>query len=125
MSRLIARFTLPTLAAVAVVTSAFHRAPTRASANDTITGAVVDLACYFGKGDSGPSHLQCADMCAKAGVPFGILSTDGKLYLPAKHGESSNAALLKFLEEKVTVTGKTYPAGGAYTIEVETIAKKS
>jgi hypothetical protein len=125
MHRLIRRFSLPAIAGIAVVSTAWHQGARAANQDVTITGAVVDLACYFGKGDSGPSHLQCADMCAKAGVPFGILASDGKLYIPAKHGENANAALLQFLEQQVTVTGTVHPAGGANTIEVESIAKKS
>jgi hypothetical protein len=125
MNRLLLRFSLPVLAAVAVVSSAWQQAAKPVGREATITGPVVDLACYFNKGDSGPKHVPCAEMCAKAGVPFGILGTDGKLYLPAKHGESANAGLMQFLEQQVTATGKVYPAGGANTIEIETIAKKS
>ena len=125
MNRLMRRFSLPALAGVAIISSAWQQGAKPTAREVTITGPVVDLACYFGKGDSGPSHLACAEMCAKAGVPFGVLGSDGKLYIPAKHGESANAGLMQFLEQQVTVTGKVFPAGGANTIEIESIAKKS
>jgi hypothetical protein len=124
MNRMIQRSALPALAVIAVVSTAGQQAAKPVGEKVSISGAVVDLACYFGKGDAGPSHLKCAEMCAKAGVPFGILA-DGKLYVPARHGESSNDALLQFLEQQVTVTGKAFPAGGASTIELGTITKKS
>ncbi len=44
---------------------------------DSITGEVVDLACYMGMGKSGASHAQCAIKCAKMGIPFGIKTNEG------------------------------------------------
>src|SRR5262245_13306410 len=101
MTRFSPRLTLPALAAIAVATHASLRL-SGPGPEITVTGMVVDRACKFAKGQSGPSHLACAEMCAKAGVPFGILTRDGKLYLPAKHGESSNTLLMPFLEQEVT-----------------------
>jgi len=89
-----------------------------------VTGTVVDLACRFSKGQTGPSHVPCAQMCAKAGVPFGILTADGRLYIPAVHGEIQNPKLLPFVEQEVTVTGTVFPAPGGNTIEIASIAKK-
>lgn len=48
----------------------------------SITGEVMDLACYMGMNKSGPAHAQCAVKCAKLGIPFGIKDKKtGKLYL--------------------------------------------
>ena len=91
----------------------------------TVTGTVVDMACRFSKGQSGASHVVCATMCAKAGVPMAILTSDGKLYIPAMHAEGQNPKLLPFVEQEVTVTGKVYPAAGANTIEIASITKKT
>ena len=125
MNRALRTLLLPAVAGIAVLTSAWAYRPPVGREPVTISGTVIDLACYFAKGDVGPKHLQCAEMCAKAGVPFGILTADQKLYIPAKHGESSNAALMAFLEQPVTVTGTVYSAAGTNTIEIGTIAKKS
>ena len=120
------RLILPILAATAVLTTAWTRLSQPVAGPEvTVTGMVVDMACKFNRGQSGPSHVPCAEMCAKAGVPFGILTSEGKLYIPAAHGESSNAVLMPFLEQEVTATGTTFPAAGNYTIEVSKIAKKS
>src|SRR6266496_6065675 len=56
----------------------------------TITGSVVDLNCHTTNGASGAAHKACASACAKAGVPLGILGTDGTIYLPvsSKPGRS-------------------------------------
>jgi len=124
MRRALRTSAFPVIAGIAVLSSAWIYRPALDREPVTISGTVIDLACYFAKGDVGPKHLQCAEMCAKAGVPFGILTSDQKLYIPAKHGESSNTALMAFLEQPVTVTGTVYPAAGANTIEIGTITKK-
>src|SRR6266545_335262 len=43
----------------------------------TITGQVIDLNCHTTNGASGAGHKACAQACAKAGVPLGILASDG------------------------------------------------
>ena len=116
---------LPVLATAGAVAAAWPQAGAPAAGQGvTVSGTVVDLACKFGTGQSGPAHVPCAQMCARAGVPFGILTADGKLYIPATHGESSNTRLLEFVEQEVAATGKVFPAAGAYTIDIATIAKK-
>lgn len=105
--------------------AAAAKTPAPAGKDMTITGTVVDLACKFSKGSAGTSHLACFHGCSKAGVPIGILSADGTLYLPVMHEENQNPRLDPFAEQEVTVTGKVYAAGGAKTIEIATIARKS
>lgn len=90
----------------------------------TITGQVVDLNCFVTNGASGAGHKACADACAKAGVPLGILSSDGTIYVPvsSKPGDPQNAKLAAFTEGKVKVTGTHRMANGLHTIEIKTVA---
>jgi hypothetical protein len=93
----------------------------------TITGTVVDVSCRFGQGLTGASHRECAQVCASRGIPLAILSSDGKLYVPASPsmpGEGQNDRLKEFAEQQVRVTGTVFPAGGANTIWIESIAQK-
>ncbi len=57
--------------------------PQRAAAQDqvTVSGEVVDLACYLSKGSKGKRHKACAEMCAKKGLPIGVLTEAGDVYL--------------------------------------------
>jgi hypothetical protein len=92
----------------------------------TITGTVIDVSCKFGQGLSGAEHKMCSEVCADRGIPLAILSDDGKLYLatsPAMPGDAQNARLKPFAEQRVTVTGKVFTAGGASAIQIEKIAK--
>jgi hypothetical protein len=54
-----------------------------APAQETIQvkGEIVDLACYLSQGKRGPEHKSCAQMCAKGGVPLGVLTPNDELYL--------------------------------------------
>ncbi len=92
----------------------------------TITGTVVDVSCKFGQGLTGADHKMCAGICADRGLPLAILGEDGKLYLAISAGmpgDAQNARLKEFAEEKVTVSGKVFLAGGASAIEIDRIAK--
>ena len=94
----------------------------------TISGTVVDVSCRFGLGLMGNDHRMCAQVCAGKGIPLAILGSDGKLYLPtstAMPGDGQNDRLKDFAEQRVTVTGMVFPAGGASAIQIATIQRKS
>src|SRR5262245_11711172 len=60
------------------------------SSDVTLTGEVLDLACYIGHGAKGPDHAGCAAKCAEMGQPIGLAASDGKVYiLIADHADSS------------------------------------
>src|SRR5438445_9737690 len=90
----------------------------------TITGEVVDLNCLTTNGASGPGHKACAQACAKAGVPLGVLSSDGTIYVPvsSKPGDPQNSKLEQFIEAKVKVTGMHRMVSGLHTIEIKTVS---
>ncbi|HVH67550.1 MAG TPA: hypothetical protein VM716_06745 [Gemmatimonadales bacterium] len=90
----------------------------------TITGQVIDMNCHTTNGASGAGHKACAQACAKAGVPLGILASDGTIYLPvsSKPGDPQNSKLEQYVEGKVKVTGTHRVAGGLHTIEIKTVS---
>ena len=64
----------------------------------TVTGLVVDTGCYLHHDSKGAEHMDCAKMCAKAGVPLAILDDKGKLYLPiAADHKNQNGKLMPFI----------------------------
>src|SRR5215470_18860246 len=81
------RFKVPVSARLAVVAVAILAVslvrPNLARAQDdvTVSGEVVDMSCYLSKGSKGSQHKACAQLCAKKGVPIGILTDSGDLYL--------------------------------------------
>jgi len=92
----------------------------------TVRGVVVDVSCKFGQGLTGSEHRMCAQVCADRGIPLAILTDDGTLYIPtsaAMPGDGQNERLKEFAEQRVTVTGKAFGAGGAKALQIATIKR--
>src|SRR5436190_22717095 len=47
----------------------------------TVKGEVLDMTCYIAQNLSGPQHAQCARECIRRGLPAGIKTDDGNVYL--------------------------------------------
>ncbi len=88
--------------------------------DETITGEVVDLGCYLDHGAKGEKHAKCAEHCISAGMPVGVLTDDGKLYLVvgAKH-KVLNKELAEYAAKKITVSGKVGTQNGVSLIVAE------
>lgn len=96
-----------------------------ARAGDVVTGEVVDLACYLPHPETsrGPSHRKCADVCAKKGIPIGVVTDDGQLYLLLEDHENPKAyaQLKEKAAERVTVEGEKVTRGGVQGLVAETL----
>jgi len=92
---------------------------------DTVTGEVVDLACYMPHPETGhgPGHKKCAETCAKKGLPLGLLTDDKQVYLLLEDHENSKpyGQLKDKAAEKITVEGNKVAQGGMQGIVVEAI----
>jgi type 1 fimbria pilin len=47
----------------------------------TLKGEIVDTGCYIAHGAMGEKHKDCATKCIANGMPMGLMTADGKLYL--------------------------------------------
>src|SRR5580704_4036025 len=103
-----------------------NTAETRLAAS--VTGEVIDMACYFDDGASGPDHAACARMCIASGLPVGLMAKDGTIYVligkqeppspqPAAKHESLNAQLAPYAAKIVTISGTIVSKKGANVIE--------
>jgi len=101
-------------------------AETRLAAS--VTGEVIDMACYFDDGASGPEHAACARMCIASGLPVGLKAKDGTIYVligkqeppspqPAAKHESLNAQLAPYAAKIVTISGTIVSKRGVNVIE--------
>ena len=99
VSTLLAGFTV-----AACGTSAAPRA-------ETITGQVVDLACYMlDKANTGNTHRNrgyaCAQACAKEGFQVGLVAGDGKVYqIAGSLAANKNAKLVPHMGHTVSISG--------------------
>ena len=85
----------------------------------TITGQVVDPACYIAMNLKGESHKQCATACAKAGQAYGILDEKaGVLYqvIEGAPGTDPNKLLWDHVEQNVTVKCRVFHKDGMHAI---------
>jgi len=107
---------LVTIAAVPALADHQAGAPT------TVSGEVVDLACYF-HGGVGADHAPCAQRCARMGQPLGLLAADGKVYLLlADHADQTAFGKLKDLAgKKAEIKGEAQAKDGLNGLTVQSV----
>jgi hypothetical protein len=86
----------------------------------TVTGEIVDLGCYLSEGAKGEAHKGCATMCLSNGMPMGLLTKEGKLYLLTLSHDNADPynAAKKMAAEQVTVTGMAAERDGISALTV-------
>jgi len=100
-----------------------HR-PVAGTQEIVVTGEVLDMTCYIASNLSGPEHAECARVCIRRGLPAGIKTKSGKVYLlTGKPGDSINAELADYAAKIVTIKGKESVRDGFAQLQVEEIRK--
>jgi hypothetical protein len=82
------------------------------AASATITGEVLDMACYLDHGARGADHADCAKTCIESGLPVGIKGTDGKTYLIIGEHKPINKQLATHAGKTISVRGKVVTRDG-------------
>ncbi len=121
------------LALASVAALAATPATTKASAKTTeaktmtIQGEVVDMGCYLSQGAKGEQHKGCASMCINSGMPMGLLTNDGKLYLLTVNHDNADPynSAKKLADEQVSVTGLVSERNGVKSISVNEVKELS
>lgn len=110
------------LALVSVIGMAPAVLPHPASGQEqvSVSGEIVDLACYLSKGSKGKRHKACAEMCAKKGLPIGVLTDAGDVYLLIEDHDNPGPydAAKGLAGEQAEVSGKKFTKGGVQSILV-------
>ena len=95
------------------------------AATRTITGQLIDQACYkMDKSNTGVDHKMpkgdtkdCAIGCAKGGQPVALLTADGKIYtVTGDLAADKNAKLVSHMSHKVELTGDVTEKDGQMMI---------
>ncbi len=88
--------------------------PASFAATQTITGRLVDAACYkMDKSNITVDHhmpqgdeKNCAIECTRTGEPVALVARDGTLYIvTGALAANENAALLRYMGQEVTLIG--------------------
>jgi uncharacterized protein YabE (DUF348 family) len=87
----------------------------------TITGEVVDMGCYMGHGAKGAGHKDCAMKCVANGMPMGLLTDKGMLYVLTMNHENADPfnKTKEWAGEKVKVTGAVSVRNGTKSLQVD------
>ena len=98
-----------------------HAAAAKAESKSmTMRGEIVDMGCYVARGAKGEKHKECATKCIAGGMPMGLLTSSGKLYvLTLNHDNPDPFNKLKDMAAStVDVSGTVAMRGGVSTIDV-------
>ena len=126
---------LKTLIVVTIFASTVMMLPNTASAvtgeDVEIKGEVIDTWCalsgVMGGIDavSGSAHHTCALWCAAGGIPVGVLTEDGTIYMVLKLENSEvleqTDAIMEIQSDVITAKGKHYLRDGVNYLIVEKI----
>lgn len=109
------------LAGVALATVSYAADPKPSEV--TVTGEVLDMACYLDHGAHGEKHAGCAQKCISSGLPVGLKTADGKTYLLIGEHMPANDELAKHAAQTITVHGKLVERDGISLLENIEIVK--
>ena len=100
-----------------------HHMPGEKVVKKTITGEVVDTGCYLGHAARGEKHVSCATKCLNQGMPMGLLTSNGTLYLVTLDHENADPynSLKNMAGKTVSVTGEVMARSGMKAVEASAV----
>jgi len=100
-----------------------HHVPGEKVETKTVTGEIVDLGCWLGHAARGEKHISCATKCLNQGMPMGVLTSNGTLYVVTlDHDNADPYNKLKSMAGKqVSITGELLTRSGMKAIEATTV----
>jgi len=92
----------------------------KAAASKSWTGEVVDTGCYLAHEAKGEKHKECGSKCVANGMPMGLLTKDGKLYLLTMNHDNADPynQLKGWVGSNVEITGTSMERSGMKAIDV-------
>jgi len=122
------------LTAVVVAGTPFFSAPAFATGETIeITGEVIDTWCYysgvmgFSEAVRGTSHHTCALWCAAGGIPVGIRTEEGAVYMVLKIEDEEPLAqtdkVMELASDEIRAKGTHYKRDGVNYILVDKVVE--
>jgi len=125
VSRVFAMFAALALFALSLPAIAHegHQMPGEKAVTKTITGEVVDMGCWLGHAARGEKHVSCATKCLAQGMPMGLLTSNGTLYLITLDHDNADPynSLKNMAGKNATVTGELLTRSNMKAIEASTV----
>ncbi|OGF14311.1 MAG: hypothetical protein A2W00_06045 [Candidatus Eisenbacteria bacterium RBG_16_71_46] len=85
-----------------------------------VKGEIVDMGCYMGHGARGEKHQSCAAKCIAGGMPMGLLTDKGALYLLTMNHDNADPfnQCKEMAAAMVEVTGMVSERNGMKSMDV-------
>lgn len=100
-----------------------------------ITGEIIDTWCYISEvmggedAATGSAHHQCAVWCAAGGIPVGLLTEKGDVYMVLKLGDddtsNANPRILEIQSDKITADGTVMERDGIKYLLIDSIVENA
>lgn len=100
---------------------AAHKAAATKAMKKTLVGEIVDTGCYMAHAARGEKHASCATKCLNQGMPMGLLTDSGTLYLITLNHDNADPynGLKAEAGNKVRLTGTVFSRSGMKAIEAD------
>ena len=94
------------------------------TAEQTVTGMLVEAGCGTNLGDNSPSedHVACMVRCGKQGEPLGIVTEQGLYTITGEWAKNNTPTLLELMAQQVAATGEVREDGIQRTLELTAIS---
>jgi len=89
----------------------------------TLKGDLVDEKCYTkDHAAKGEDHADCAESCARKGMPVALVTADGQVYtVTGTYAANKNEKLMPFLSKTVELKGEVSEKDGKKTVDASSI----
>jgi len=89
----------------------------------TLKGEIVDMGCFIGHGARGEKHSDCAAKCIAGGMPMGLLTDKGTVYLLTMNHDNPDAfnQCKEMAAAMVELTGTLGERGGLKAMDVTAV----
>jgi hypothetical protein len=111
------------MAQLAVAAQGAQAKPAAATSGTKLTGEVVDTGCYLGHEARGEKHKACATKCIASGMPMGLLTAQGELYLITMSHENADPynQLKGMAAQTVEISGPVSSRAGMKAIQADAV----
>ena len=87
----------------------------------TLTGEVMDVACYIEHNGMGKKHADCGQKCVLGGLPVAIKSGDTLYFAVSKDHQAMNKELGPWVGHQVEVTGEVSERDEEHLIAISNV----
>ncbi len=100
-----------------------YAAERQAGATKSVTGEVVDLGCYLGHAAKGAGHKECGTKCVANGMPMGLLTSKGALYVLVMNHDNADPynKAKDYVGAQVKITGPASTRNAVKALQVDGI----